>query len=99
MLRELIAAGDPITHAALDDHGTGASVEHLRSLLVHTGALTPRDDIGSLRPWLDTLVAGLPTDLSTTLRAYASWSVLRRARGRATRGHLTVNRPGRGGGS
>nr|GLK35386.1 hypothetical protein GCM10017611_22380 [Rhodococcus wratislaviensis] len=94
MLRELVATGNPITHAALDDHGTGASVEHLRSLLVHTGALAPRtDDIGSLRPWLDTLVAGLPTDLSTTLRAYASWSVLRRARRRAARGHLTASAP------
>ncbi|EKT78982.1 hypothetical protein WSS_A29664 [Rhodococcus opacus M213] len=39
------------------------------------------------------LVAGLPTDLSTTLRAYASWSVLRRARRRAARGHLTVSAP------
>ncbi|TQC45320.1 hypothetical protein EEB14_32140 [Rhodococcus sp. WS4] len=48
---------------------------------------------GSLRPWLDTLVAGLPTDLSTMLRAYASWSVLRRARGRAARGLLTASAP------
>jgi hypothetical protein len=93
LIRELVVTGDPITHAVLDEHGTGASVEHLRSLLVHTGALAPREDVGSLRPWLDTLVVGLPADLSTTLRAYASWSVLRRVRGRAARGHLTASAP------
>ncbi|UDG97544.1 hypothetical protein [Rhodococcus opacus] len=93
LLRELIATGAPITHAALDEYGTGASVEHLRRLLVHTGALAPRDDVGSLRPWLEALVAGLPTDLSTALRAYASWSVLRRARRRAARGLLTASAP------
>ncbi|WP_037205779.1 hypothetical protein [Rhodococcus opacus] len=94
LLRELVATGDPITHAVLDHHGTDIPVEHLRSILLHTGALQPRGNaVDSVRPWLDTLVADLPTDLAATVRAYASWSVLRRARGRAARGHHSVSAP------
>nr|GLK41740.1 hypothetical protein GCM10017611_86160 [Rhodococcus wratislaviensis] len=39
---ELVAAGAPITHAVLDHHGTDIPVEHLRSILLHTGAIQPR---------------------------------------------------------
>ncbi|WP_370185810.1 hypothetical protein [Rhodococcus wratislaviensis] len=94
LLRELAAAGAPITHAMLDHHGTDIPVEHLRSILLHTGALEPRGNaVDSVAPGLDTLVADLPPDLAATVRAYASWSVLRRARGRAARGHLSISAP------
>ena len=44
ILRELSAGRRPLTHAALDELADGKPVTHLRSILVATGALPPRDE-------------------------------------------------------
>lgn len=94
MLDRLTTAGAPITHADLDALAQSSHVHHLRSVLVHTGALDDRDaDLVSTQIWLDTFLGDLPADIAGLLRPYATWSVLRRARHRASRFRLTPSVP------
>jgi hypothetical protein len=43
-LGELAAGERPLTHAALDELPDSKTIRHLRSVLVATGALPPRDE-------------------------------------------------------
>ena len=50
------------------------------------GILPARDEyVDGVPPWLDTLLAAQPPHIAAFVRPYASWSVLRRARGRGIR--------------
>ena len=92
LLGELVATGRPITHEILDDVPQGDHVRHLRSILVHTGALDERTEgLESLQPWLNSFLAGLSPKIAQLLRPYASWSVLPRARHRAARLGITTS--------
>jgi hypothetical protein len=94
LLGELVSAGRPITHEILDDLPQDNHVRHLRSILVHTGALEEQGEgLESLQPWLKSFLAGLSPQTAKLLRPYASWSVLPRARHRAARLGRTANAP------
>lgn len=94
LLGELVSAGRPITHELLDDLPQDNHVRHLRSILVHTGALGDQGEgLESLQPWLKSFLAGLSPQTAKLLRPYASWSVLPRARQRAARRGITASAP------
>jgi hypothetical protein len=82
ILRNL--TGQPLTHASLDALPAGKAVEHLRSVLVATGTLPPRDEhMARLDRWITAVVADRSDpDEKQTLHRYAVWHVLRRLRGR-----------------
>ncbi|WP_064076492.1 hypothetical protein [Prescottella equi] len=94
LLDQLTTSGTPVTHTDLDALSPTAHVHHLRSVLVYTGALDNREvDLVATQVWVDTLLADLPADVAALLRPYARWSVLRRARHRASRFRLTPSVP------
>ena len=81
VLRELISASLPLTHDALDSLGPDKAVDHLRELLVASGAL----------PWRDPLLARFELSAMLRLRAlnpddrrlaaaFLRWQVLPRLR-------------------
>jgi len=82
ILRDL--AGQPLTHASLDALPAGKTVEHLRSILVATDTLPPRDEqMARLERWITGVVAGRrDADEQQMLHRYAIWHVVRRLRGR-----------------
>ncbi|WP_406307114.1 hypothetical protein OHA61_38925 [Streptomyces sp. NBC_00885] len=89
-LRQLVAAGIPLSHEALDAAGPGQGPASLRATLIHLGILPPRNEaLAALKPWLERILAELPSQHRHTLRAYAEWSVLRQARRRAARTRFT----------
>lgn len=93
-LGELIPAHRRLTHEVLDELAPGTPVEHLRVLLVHTGALEAREDaLEPLDAWLKTFLATAPREDVHLLRTYAQWSVLPRTRRRAARLGATTNTP------
>jgi hypothetical protein len=86
-----IAAGRrQLTHAELDDLPPTAILAHLRSVLVATGTLPPRDEqmIRLERFLTDVLATRTDPDQRQILHRYAIWHLLRRLRqrnnGRAT---------------
>jgi hypothetical protein len=84
ILRELSAGRRPLTHAALDEVADGKPVTHLRSILVATGALPPRDEqMARIKRWTSRVIADRddPGE-QQLLRAYAVWHLLRRLRAR-----------------
>lgn len=87
----------PVHHQTLDtagaDRGGRAfAIEHLRQLLVASGALPDRDEhLHRLQQRLATVIdAGHPDD-QAVLRAYATWQLLRRLRDRANAGAPTLH--------
>lgn len=85
VLRSLATGERPLTHIALDELPTAKPVEHLRAVLVATGALPPRDEqMARLERWVAaTIAARTDPDEQHVLRRYAIWHLLRRLR----RGH------------
>ena len=84
ILRELSAGRRPLTHAALDELPEGKPVTHLRSILVATGALPPRDEqMARIERWISRIIADRedPGE-QQLLHAYAVWHLLRRLRAR-----------------
>lgn len=82
VLRELAQAEGPVTHATLDALPYSRSIYHLRSVLVTSGVLAPRDEyLARLDSWVTTILPsiGNPDDrqLVTT---FATWHYLRRFR-------------------
>lgn len=84
ILRELGAGQRPLTHAALDELSDSKPLQHLRSVLVATGALPPRDEhLIRLERWITATVAERDDlDERQLLHRYAVWHVLRRLRHR-----------------
>ena len=92
LLRQLVREGSEITHEALDAVGQRQCAVGLRASLVHVGVLPPREEpLARTGPWLERVIADLPTAHRPVLRAYAEWHVLRKARQRAVRGRFTPN--------
>ena len=59
ILAELAAGQRPLTHAALDELPGSKTIRHLRSILVATGALPPRDEhMTRLEHWITAIIAG-----------------------------------------
>jgi hypothetical protein len=88
-LRNLLAAGYPITHELLDTFPGRQAAVHLRHLLVHVGILPERDEyVASMELWLKRYLAEAQTHHRNILQPYAQWVVLRRVRSQArTRGN------------
>ena len=83
-LRAVAAVGHAITHEALDTMPPGRSLEHLRCMLVASGALPPRDEhLAGLERWIDRIIVERESlEHQRVLRGYAVWHHLRRLRGR-----------------
>jgi hypothetical protein len=84
VLPELATGHRPLTHAALDDLPPGKPIEHLRSVLVYTGALPTRDEhLARIeRCVTHTINEHSDPDDKELLHRYAVWHVLRRLRQR-----------------
>jgi hypothetical protein len=85
VLRELATGKRCLSHEALDDLGGAKPVEHLRSVLVATGALPHRDEqMARLERWVSATIAARPDhDEQRLLQRYAIWHLLRRLRRRS----------------
>lgn len=89
-LRAVATSGHAITHETLDAMPPGGTLEHVRSMLVASGALPPRDDrLTALERWIDRTTARSPsarplstnasctdTPSGTTCGAYAAVSTV-----------------------
>lgn len=84
VLRELATGGHTLSHAILDELPDGKALRHLRSVLVATGALPPRDEhLARLEHWLTATLAGLgDLEQRALLHRYAVWHLLHRLRRR-----------------
>ena len=90
ILAELAAGERPLTHAALDELADSKTIRHLRSVLVATGALAPRDEhMIRLQHWITAVIAGRDDPGERQLlHRYATWHALRRLRRRAGGEHI-----------
>jgi hypothetical protein len=90
-LAELAAGQRPFTHQELDQMPDSRPLEHLRSVLVATGVLPPRDEqLARLEHWIAVTVAHQSDpDHREVLHRYAVWHVLRRLRHRLSDNHAT----------
>lgn len=81
----------PITHSVLDELPSGKVLAHLRSVLVATGALPPRDErLVALEKWvIATVQARTDPAERRILHGYAVWHHLRRLRRRIGDQHTT----------
>ncbi|MFB7501705.1 hypothetical protein ACFC09_44875 [Streptomyces sp. NPDC056161] len=81
----------PITHEVLDELPPGKVLAHLRSVLVATGALPPRDErLIALEKWISTTVqARIDLAERRVLHGYAVWHHMRRLRRRLGDDHTT----------
>lgn len=92
LLSDLGAGRISLTHAGFDELDSGArSVEHLRALLTHCGALPARDPhLAAFERWLDAALTPLPDRVAQPVERFATWHHLRRIRAlpseRSTRG-------------
>lgn len=88
-----IATGQrPLSHATLDDLPPSKPVEHLRSVLVATGALPAHDEqLARIERWVTHTIDKLnDTDDKELLSRYAVWHLLRRLRQRNRHGTDTT---------
>lgn len=86
-LADLVATGQPLTHADVDAIPSSPAVgRFLRALLVTTEVLPDRDDyLERVTVWIDRTMAGRPAHHTNVLRPYALWDVMARARRRQSR--------------
>jgi hypothetical protein len=83
---------EPLSHDLLDTCEQTPALHHLRQLLVHAGILPERTEyLDRIGPWLGQLLAGCPPAHAAVIRPFATWHILRRARGRARRQGFTPN--------
>jgi len=92
----MIADGAPITHERLDAVEPRPAVVALRQMLVHVGALPPRNEaLERLPAWLTRTLTTVPKHHRQVINVYGTWAVLRRARQRAARTQFTTASAGR----
>lgn len=91
ILREFGTGQRALSHAALDESPASKPVEHLRAILVATGALPPRDEhLARLERWIErTLAEHGDPEQRQLLHRYAIWHLLRRLRQRTNTTHAT----------
>jgi hypothetical protein len=84
VLADLATSERQLTHQALDEIPPSKPVEHLRSVLVATGALPARDEhLARLERWISaTLNERADRDDKEPLRRFTVWHLLRRLRQR-----------------
>lgn len=83
-LRDVASGNRELAHELLDEMPPGLTLNHLRSMLVTSGALQSRDErITTLERWIDqTIAARTVPEHQRALHGYAVWHHLRRLRGR-----------------
>jgi hypothetical protein len=92
LLKALGSGSIPLTHSGLDEHEPNRAVEHLRALLVHSGALPPREPyLAGFETWLRAKLASLPDPIAQPVERFATWHHLRRIRRLAE--HRSVRGP------
>ena len=92
VLAQLVAAPGPLSHDLLDDLPQTLALHRMRQTLVHVGVLPARADyLERLVPWLEDRLADQSAQRAQLVRAYATWTVFRRARQRSqTSGRFTA---------
>lgn len=84
LLARLVAEGQPMSHALLDEFPPSRNVHYLRQIMVQTGVLPERhEDLERLPSWLEHQLSDRPADHANLIRPFLHWFVLRRARSRA----------------
>ncbi len=83
-LSQIAAGGRDLSHGELDRLEQTPVLAHLRSVLVATGTLPPRDELmARLERFTGDVLDGRPDpEQRQVLRRYATWHLLRRLRGR-----------------
>jgi hypothetical protein len=83
-LSQIAAGGRDLSHGELDRLEQTPVLAHLRSVLVATGTLPPRDELmARLERFTSDVLDGRPDpEQRQVLRRYATWHLLRRLRGR-----------------
>jgi hypothetical protein len=91
VLHDLAAGERTLSHTALDELPDSKPLRHLRSVLVATGALPPRDEhLIRLEQWITTtLAAREDPEQRQLLHRYALWHTLHRLRRRNNGKHAT----------
>jgi hypothetical protein len=90
LLRRMAQGEVAITHEAFAALPADRPTNYIRDLLVAVGVLPAYDaQLERMTPWLNDILAGLPTEHADVLGRYAKWHVLRRLRMVANRGRLT----------
>ncbi len=91
VLGELGAGRLLLSHSALDELPAAKPLEHLRAVLVATGALPPRDEqMARLESWVrSTIAARSDADERQLIRRYGFWHLLSRLRRRLKSGETT----------
>ena len=81
----LAANGEPVSHDLLEALPPSRYEHYVRQTLVHTGVLPERhEDLDRIPAWLDGLLAGRPARHAALIRPFVHWSLLNRARRRAS---------------
>ncbi|MGH7630430.1 MAG: hypothetical protein ACREOF_13820 [Gemmatimonadales bacterium] len=91
ILQELATGHHVLSHATLDEMPDSKPLRHLRSMLVATGALPPRDEhLARLEHWITTTLAARDDpEQRALLHRYAVWHLLHRLRCRNNARHAT----------
>jgi hypothetical protein len=91
LLAEFANHTRPLSHAALDELPPTSTVAHLRSVLVASGCLPPRDEeLVKLERWIDRTVTDIAdVEQRRLIRMFAVWHELRRLRQRVGAGHTS----------
>lgn len=91
ILGELATGQRSLTHAGLDELPDAKPLQHLRAVLVATGALPARDEqLTRLEHWITaTIATRSDPDQRELLHRYAIWHALRRLRARNNGKHVT----------
>lgn len=92
LLAGLAEHHDAVSHEIVDALPHNQTVDFLRAILVAIDILPRRQkQLDRLKPWLTSMLAGLPAHQLRYLRPFAEWEVLRKARRAAARGRYTIN--------
>lgn len=92
LLRDVAEQHEPPSHELLDGFPQTKAMHYLRSLLTEANLVPARDDhVERLTRWVEDLVAHDPLPRQQTVRRFASWHVIRKARRRVPHRPLTEN--------
>jgi hypothetical protein len=90
LLRQMACGAIEISHDTFAALPSDRSHDYVRSLLIAVGVLSPVEiRIERMLPWIEDVVAELPTEHATLIRRFAHWHVLRQMRKAAREGRLT----------
>jgi hypothetical protein len=90
LVTQIVSSAEPVSHQLLDQLPQGHALHRLRAVLMHAGVLPARADyLERIVPWLEQILAAQPPARAQIVRAWAHWTLLRRARARLGRRPFT----------